>query len=470
MVFSSIIFIFFFLPAVLFFYYISPRVIRNGILFFFSLIFYSWGEPVYVLIMLFSTVFDYVNGILIERFKAKQKQGLAKAVLINAVCVNLGILCFFKYSNFFIENMNVVFDAGIPLLEIALPIGISFYTFQTMSYTIDVYTGAANTQRNIISFGSYVTMFPQLVAGPIVQYKDIDAQLKSRKETIDGFSYGIERFVIGLSKKVLLANNIGLIWEQISGGNLGTLAVSEAWLGAIAYAFQIYFDFSGYSDMAIGLGQMFGFRFRENFDHPYVSKSITEFWRRWHISLGTWFREYVYIPLGGNRKGPYRQMINILIVWCLTGFWHGASWNFVLWGLYFGVLLIIEKLFLLKHLEKSKWISHLYCLILVLVSWMIFAFDDMTNVSAYLKAMFGLNHAGVFNSNTIYYLGTNLLLFVACAVCSVGLIKKEKLSSKMKMNRNIVDISKIVILLVLFGINICFLIGDSYNPFLYFRF
>lgn len=470
MIFSSTLFIFFFLPSVLLIYFIVPPKFKNLTLFIFSLIFYAWGEPIYILIMLFSTVFDYANGLMIEKFYSNGKYNAAKIVLICSVVVNLGILGFFKYNNFFIENINALTGSNLSLFNIALPIGISFYTFQTMSYTIDVYRREVTAQRNIISFGAYVTMFPQLVAGPIIQYKDIEKQLISRKITSAGFSYGVKRFVCGLAKKVLLANNIGLLWEQISGGSLTTLPASEAWIGAIAFSFQIYFDFSGYSDMAIGLGEMFGFHFKENFIHPYCSKSITEFWRRWHISLGSWFREYVYIPLGGNRKGLRRQLINILIVWCLTGFWHGASWNFVIWGLYFGVLLIIEKAFLLKWLSKYKLLSHIYTLFLIIISWMIFAFDDISNVFLYLKAMFGLNEAGLFSSQALYYLGENAVLLFACAIFSIDIFKGKKLHFKTNALNNAATAVKYAVYAAAFFMSVSFLVGETYNPFLYFRF
>ena len=470
MVFSSILFIFFFLPAVLFMYFIVPQRLKNFVLLFFSLIFYTWGEPVYILIMLFSTVFDYINGLLIEKFYSNQRIKAAKIVLICSVVINLGILGFFKYNNFFIENINALQGVELPLIDIALPIGISFYTFQTLSYTIDVYRREIHAQKNIVSFGAYVTMFPQLVAGPIVQYKDIETQLNLHQVTVSGFSYGINRFIIGLAKKVLLANNIGLLWEQISGGSLSSLPTSEAWLGAIAFSFQIYFDFSGYSDMAIGLGEMFGFHFKENFNYPYCAKSITEFWRRWHISLGSWFREYVYIPLGGNRQGLKRQLFNILIVWCLTGFWHGASWNFVIWGLYFGVLLIIEKVFLLKRLSRHRLLSHIYTLILVVISWVIFAFDNISNVGLYLKAMFGLNGVGFFSSEASYLLYSNAILWIACAVFSINLSKRKSLSTETNVGKWVTPVVKTALSAGLFFISVSFLVGDTYNPFLYFRF
>lgn len=454
MVFSSILFIFYFLPLTLLLYYAGPSRLRNLVLLVMSLAFYSWGEPVYVSIMLFSTIFDYGNGLAIEKCLSSGRKRAARAVLLLSVAGNLGILGFFKYSNFFIETVNAVGGMDFPLLELSLPIGISFYTFQTMSYTIDVYLGQAGAQKNLVQFGAYVAMFPQLVAGPIVKYKDISGQLADRNVTAERFSYGISRFITGLSKKVLLANNIGMVWEQISGGNLAVLSAAEAWIGAAAFSFQIYFDFSGYSDMAIGLGELFGFHFQENFNHPYRSKSMTEFWRRWHISLGTWFREYVYIPLGGSRKGMKRQLCNLLIVWCLTGLWHGASWNFLVWGLYFGVFLTAEKLFLLRRLEALPgWVSHAYCLIFVAVSWVIFAFDSMADVCTYVKSMFGLGSGGWIGEAALYYGETWGVFFVVCALCSLGIFKMKR-----------------AFLPVLFAASICFLAGGTYNPFLYFRF
>lgn len=454
MVFSSILFIFYFLPLTLLLYYAGPSRLRNLVLLVMSLAFYSWGEPVYISIMLFSTVFDYGNGIAIEKCLSSGRKRAARAVLLLSVAGNLGILGFFKYSNFFIETVNAVGGTDFPLLELSLPIGISFYTFQTMSYTIDVYLGQAGAQKNLVQFGAYVAMFPQLVAGPIVKYKDISGQLADRNVTAERFSYGISRFITGLSKKVLLANNIGMVWEQISAGNLAGLSAAEAWIGAAAFSFQIYFDFSGYSDMAIGLGELFGFHFQENFNYPYRSKSMTEFWRRWHISLGTWFREYVYIPLGGSRKGMKRQLRNLLIVWCLTGLWHGASWNFLVWGLYFGVFLTAEKLFLLRRLEALPgWVSHAYCLIFVAVSWVIFAFDSMADVCTYVKSMFGLGSGGWIGEAALYYGKTWGVFFVVCALCSLGIFKMKR-----------------AFLPVLFAASICFLAGGTYNPFLYFRF
>lgn len=427
----------------------------------FSLLFYSWGEPVYILIMLFSAAFDYANGLMIERFRHEKRPGAAKAVMINSVVINLGILGFFKYGNFIIDNLNAALNTSIDPLDVALPLGISFYTFQTLSYTIDVYRDRVQAQRNIVSFGVYVSMFPQLIAGPIVQYKDIGGQLSQRTESISAFSYGIKRFIIGLSKKALLANNIGLLWEQISAADILSLSAGTAWLGAVAFSFQIYFDFSGYSDMAIGLGSMFGFSFPENFNLPYRAKSITEFWRRWHISLGAWFREYVYIPLGGNRKRPARLALNLLIVWGLTGLWHGASWNFVLWGLFFGMLLIMEKLCPEKILCRiPDLLRHIFTLILVIFSWMIFAFEDLGQMTGYLKAMLGLNQQRFMSSELMYYISANIILLSACAVCSF--------SPKISCRRY--KLCRVPMYFLLFFLCICFLVGDTYNPFLYFRF
>lgn len=348
MVFSSLLFLFYFLPAVLVVYFIVPRKAKNIVLLIFSLFFYAWGEPVYILLMMFSICMDFFLGLWLER--VRQNRERAKKVLVLAVVLNVALLAFFKYADFFVDNLNAVTGLAIPSLNIPLPIGISFYTFQAMSYLIDLYRGDVPVQRSIVAFGTYVSLFPQLIAGPIVRMRTVVGELADRRESFDDFSIGVKRFVAGLGKKVLIANTLGEVWSQVSAMEPDGLPVLTAWIGVLAYTFQIYFDFSGYSDMAIGLGRMFGFHFLENFDYPYISKSITEFWRRWHISLSSWFKEYVYIPLGGNRKGLSKQIRNILIVWLLTGFWHGASWNFVVWGLYFGVLLILEKLFLLRLL------------------------------------------------------------------------------------------------------------------------
>lgn len=472
MVFSSLPFLFRYLPIVLVLYFIAPKRFRNFILFIASLIFYAWGEPIYVCLMIFSTVVDYVHGRLVHRFKLKNEIGKAKLVVASSMIINLCLLGFFKYSDFFISNINALTGSAIPLLNLALPIGISFYTFQTMSYTIDIYRGEAKLQKNIISFGAYVALFPQLIAGPIVQYKTIATQLESRKETFDQFSYGVIRFMTGLGKKVLLANNIGLLWDQISQFSNDELTVVGAWLGITAFAFQIYFDFSGYSDMAIGLGNMFGFRFLENFNYPYMSKSITEFWRRWHISLGSWFRDYVYIPLGGNRCGLSKQIRNIAIVWLLTGVWHGASWNFIVWGAYFGLLLVIEKFILLKWLNKlPAFVSHIYALLFVWIGWVIFAFDDLSVGINYLKSMFGLNGLSFTNDQTLYLLLNYAVMLLILIFSCTHFPKKIAISLFGNYGeKRVTGIAQGIFIVGVFIISVAYLVDASYNPFLYFRF
>ncbi|SFB00097.1 MBOAT family O-acyltransferase [Clostridium frigidicarnis] len=467
MVFSSLIFIFIFLPITLAIYYISPRKFRNFVLLCASLVFYGWGEPVYIVIMVFSTIFDYMNGLFISKYR--KNKPICNAIFLNSVVINLGILFFFKYYGFLIDNINSILGLNINFHSLPLPVGISFYTFQTLSYVIDVYLGKVKAQKNIISFGAYVTMFPQLVAGPIVRYSDVNKELDNRKETFDNFGCGVERFITGLGKKVLLANNIGLLWTSIKASNISEISVFTSWIGILAFTFQIYFDFSGYSDMAIGLGKMFGFNFIENFNYPYVSKSITEFWRRWHISLGSWFREYVYIPLGGNRNGLRNQCRNLLVVWFLTGLWHGASWNFIFWGLYFGFFILIEKLFLLKYLEKNKVVAHIYTMILVILGWVFFDLDTLTNAFTYIKTMFGLNGAKFIDSASIYYLKNNIFLFIILGITSTPIISNiiEKLKEDMNGKvMNMLILANIFIMLI----SIAFLVNESYNPFLYFRF
>ncbi len=467
MVFSGLTFLLLFLPAVLLVYFIVPKRFKNAVLFLFSLLFYAWGEPVYVVLMLFSTVLDFSCGKVVDRYRGTPK---AKIGLLVSVFVNLGLLCLFKYTDFFITTINSITGTAIPLLNLPLPIGISFYTFQTMSYTIDVYRGDAKVQNNIISFGAYVSLFPQLIAGPIVRYQTIADQINDRTHSFDKFGDGVKRFAVGLAKKVLLANNIGLLWSAVSKTDISQLSVVSAWLGAIAFAFQIYFDFSGYSDMAIGLGKIFGFDFLENFNYPYISKSVTEFWRRWHISMGTWFRDYVYIPLGGNRKRFAVQIRNIAVVWLLTGFWHGASWNYVLWGVFYGILLIIEKLFLLKYLNKApSFIGHIYAMICVLIGWVFFAFEDITQGVDYLRVMFGGSSAFITNE-TLYQLISYVPLLLICVVAStpVGKILYGKLK-KLK-NSTLTSLVSISGMLAVTVLSTAYLISGSYNPFLYFRF
>nr|WP_296649488.1 MBOAT family O-acyltransferase [Romboutsia sp. 13368] len=458
MVFSSITFLFYFLPLVLFCYYLVPCKFKNFILLLFSLIFYAYGEPIYVLIMLFSCIVDYTHALIIDKYRGTYK---AKFALISSIVINLSLLGFFKYSDFFISIVNNFTNSNIALLNITLPIGISFYTFQTMSYTIDVYRNEAPVQKDIISLSTFVTLFPQLVAGPIVRYSDISHDLNNRVHNFDKFYEGVYRFIIGLCKKVILANNLGLIWYSVKSTPYDTLSLLTSWLGIICFTLQIYFDFSGYSDMAIGLGKIFGFDFLENFNFPYISKSITEFWRRWHISLGIWFRDYVYIPLGGNRCKKSRWFINIFIVWFLTGLWHGASFNFILWGLYFGIILVFEKLFLLEYLKKiPKWTNHLYTMFLVIIGFVLFEIDNLSGVLSYLNSMFNLGNS-IVDKTFFYYLIPNILLILFSIICVTPIVK------------NILDRYKYIRIIVLvFGmiLSVAFLVDASFNPFLYFRF
>jgi len=461
MVFSSLLFLFLFLPGVLVLYYCSPRRMRNLILFLTSLIFYAWGEPVYIIIMLVSTLTDYSFGLLLDRRNLTPMK--RKWIVACSIIVNLGLLSYFKYADFLIQNVNALLGTSIPLTELPLPIGISFYTFQSMSYIIDVYKGTAKAQRNWIDFGTYVALFPQLVAGPIVKYNTIAVQIRERSENIKMFAEGVRRFILGLAKKVLLANNIGLLWHTISSSNPDSLPALTAWLGIIAFAFQIYFDFSGYSDMAIGLGLMFGFQFNENFNKPYIAQSITDFWRRWHISLSSWFRDYVYIPLGGNRRGLAIQIRNILIVWLLTGFWHGASWNFVLWGLYFGVILIMEKWWGLRLLHNlPRWARHFYALMLILIGWVLFAFDQPSLIISYLRAMAGFNHQPFWNDDTVYFFYTNSVLLLILIIASLP----KKHWSRLKE----ISLFHLVWYGFLFFLSVAYLVDATFNPFLYFRF
>lgn len=449
MVFSSITFLFVFLPIVLLAYFLLPEKCRNYCLLAASLFFYAWGEPVYVLLMLLSIAFNYVCGRELEEEENERKR---KINMIFAVAADLSVLALFKYCTF---------------LNLSLPIGISFYTFQAISYIIDVYRKDAQAQKNPLYFGLYITMFPQLIAGPIVRYLDIEEQMISRKITAKSFGIGVRRFLLGLAKKAILANGIGMVFSEITASGVD-LCVSAAWLGAVAYTLQIYFDFSGYSDMAIGLGKMFGFDFNENFLQPYTSTSVTEFWRRWHVSLSTWFREYVYIPLGGNRRGTKRQIINLLIVWTLTGIWHGASLNFMFWGFYYGVILILEKFIWGKYVEKlPALLRHLYCMVLVVIGWVFFFSNTMGDALLYLKSMFG-GGSGFFADNltgsSICY---HWLMWVLCIFACTKLCRR--LLDKAERSRKLEWVVNVAYLLVFF-IAVSCLITDSYNPFLYFRF
>ena len=465
MVFSSLVFLFIFLPAVLALYYITPRRFRNLTLFVADLVFYAWGEPKLVILMMVSIVVNYAAGILLGLSRKKKK--LSKLILILDIVINLGLLGFFKYAGFIGETLNFVLPfVNIPVIKVALPIGISFYTFQTMSYTIDVYRNTVSVQKNFITFGTYVSLFPQLIAGPIVRYEDVAAQLMSRRESLEQFSSGVKLFLIGLSKKILIANEMGHLWDAVreSGAQSGALG---AWVGIIAYTFQIYYDFSGYSDMAIGLGRMFGFEFIKNFDYPYISRSITEFWRRWHISLGTWFREYVYIPLGGNRHGLARQIINIWVVWFLTGMWHGASWNFILWGLYFGILLVLEKSFLLKVLKKLPvFISHIYALLLIVLGWVLFYFEDMGKLGEFVGRLFGSSGLTAGTNITVTIL-SYVPLLIAAAVFSTPLAGFLYKKIKSVPVRYVFENAACIAAMLLCTAE---LVSSDYNPFLYFKF
>ncbi len=469
MVFSSLLFLFRFLPFVLLAYYIVPQKFRNAVLFFSSLVFYAWGEPIYILLILFSTVLDYCMGqvVAVNREKGNKKGAIA-GVTISAI-VNLSLLGFFKYAGFFLQIIHTVTGISVPEVHIALPIGISFYTFQTMSYTIDIYRGDAKVQKDFVSFGAYVSLFPQLIAGPIIRYKDIDTQLRKRKENVSDFSNGILRFMTGLGKKVLIANQVGELWKEIAATPASQLTTAMAWLGVLAFTLQIYFDFSGYSDMAIGLGAMFGFSFPENFHYPYESKSITEFWRRWHISLGTWFREYVYIPLGGNRVGKSRQFFNIAVVWLLTGLWHGAYLNFVLWGVFYGVLLVIEKSLWKPLLSKlPRIMQHMYTMIFVMIGWAIFSWQDMADGVSYFKAMF-FDGAGMIDRKTFYYLASDGILLVVGMIGSLSVVKRM-VQRILPDNTVLREIGNLIFVIIIFITCVAMLVNSSYNPFLYFRF
>lgn len=457
-----------FLPIVLLLYYISPRILKNSILLIASLIFYAWGEPIYVFLMIGTIILDYILAILID--KKRHDEGKCKFIFILTIILNVSILGFFKYFGFLVNNINSIFNINIPFEGVALPIGISFYTFQVLSYIVDVYLDKVAVQHNIINFATYVTMFPQLVAGPIVQYQTIENQLNTRKESIIKFGEGAERFIQGLGKKVLLANNIGILWTTISALDTSSISVLTAWLGIIAYTFQIYFDFSAYSDMAIGLGKMFGFEFMENFNYPYISKSVTEFWRRWHISLGTWFREYIYIPLGGNRVSVPKQIRNIFVVWALTGLWHGANWNFVIWGLYYGVLLFIEKFVLKSVLDKiPNFIKHIYTMLFVIVGWLFFASEDLGFAIEYLKVMFFVAGNSVIDNMALYYIYTNIIMFVILTILSTPVIKIYLKNLAKRYRDKLFNPSLVIYGLVLFLVT-AYLVNETYNPFLYFRF
>lgn len=462
MVFTSISFIYYFLPLLLIFYFVVPKKFRNIILLMFSVLFYFYGEPKYILLMLIEVLISYVVGLLIDKYKSKN-------ILIIGIFIHVLLFGIFKYFNFVIINVNNLFHSNLNLLNVVLPIGISFYTFQIISYEIDVYNKKVNVQNNILKYFLYVFLFPQLIAGPIVRYQDVNNEIDNRNVTFEMFANGLRRFIIGLSKKVIIANNLGELCNIYL--NLGDKSVLFTWIFAISYMLQIYFDFSGYSDIAIGLGKMLGFNFPENFNYPYMAKSITDFWRRWHMTLSSWFRDYVYIPLGGNKKGVLKQIRNILIVWSLTGLWHGASWNFIVWGLYFGILLILEKFILKKYFSNvPKFIKGIYTLFLVMISFVIFQGDSLSSAFNIIKGLFGLNGELFINNVTLYYLKGYVLFIVLGVISSTNYVKNLVIKISNGKGKKIINILEPIYLLILLIIVTMYLIDSSYNPFLYFRF
>ena len=466
MLFSSISFLYYFLPCVLLLYFAAPKRLKNSVLLLASLFFYGWGEPKYLVFMLVSIAQGYVFGLLIEKYRGMKR---SKLFLTASVLFSLGLLGYCKYADFLIENFNAATGLSVPLLEIALPIGISFYTFQILSYAVDVYRGSVGAQKNFIRLALYIAMFPQLIAGPIVRYADIETQLGARSHTLAGAAVGVRRFILGLSKKVLLANLLGGLVAAFKAS--GEKSVLYVWLYAVAYALQVYFDFSGYSDMAIGLGRIFGFRFAENFDHPYVSGSVTEFWRRWHISLGTWFRDYLYIPLGGNRVSRPRWLLNLLIVWMATGLWHGAAWNFVVWGLWFAALLILEKLWLLPRLERCKPLGWVYTLFFVVLGFVIFDASSLGGAASTLASMFGGAGLPAATAESLYALRSNFVLLAAAAVGATPVPQRiAAAAQRSRYGRLALQSAEPVVLLALLVVCTAFLVDGSFNPFLYFRF
>ena len=470
MLFSSITFLFIFLPLTLLLYYLVPVRMKNYVMLAASLIFYAWGEPVYIILMILSIILNYFCGQ--DIYEKRDNARAMKMSLMFGVVMNLLILGFFKYYGLLMDTINAILPIDIPYRVLALPIGISFYTFQAMSYLIDVYRKEVKPQENILYFALYISMFPQLIAGPIVRYIDIEEQLKERSINSTKFGEGAMYFIRGLAKKVVLANTFGSVYEQVAAMQMGSFSTLTAWVGAIAYAFQIYFDFGGYSDMAIGLGKMFGFEFLPNFNYPYIAKSITDFWRRWHISLSTWFREYVYIPLGGNRCTPSRHILNLLIVWMLTGLWHGAQWNFMFWGLYYGVILILEKYLWGSKIEKlPSAVQHIYAFVLVLFGWVFFFSPTLGYAGQYLKVMFGIGAKGIFDKQGFFMIFTNWLLIVIAVLASAPrgykLLKKITGCGQSEEVRAIVTCA---VYIAMFLLCIAFLVTETYNPFLYFRF
>ena len=470
MLFSSITFLFIFLPLTLLLYYLVPFRMKNYVMLAASLIFYAWGEPVYIILMILSIILNYFCGQ--DIYEKRDNARAMKMSLMFGVIMNLLILGFFKYYGLLMDTINAILPIDIPYRVLALPIGISFYTFQAMSYLIDVYRKEVKPQENILYFALYISMFPQLIAGPIVRYIDIEEQLKERSINSTNFGEGAMYFIRGLAKKVVLANTFGSVYEQVAAMQMGSFSTLTAWVGAIAYAFQIYFDFGGYSDMAIGLGKMFGFEFLPNFNYPYIAKSITDFWRRWHISLSTWFREYVYIPLGGNRCTPSRHILNLLIVWMLTGLWHGAQWNFMFWGLYYVVILILEKYLWGSKIEKlPSAVQHIYAFVLVLFGWVFFFSPTLGYAGQYLKVMFGIGAKGIFDKQGFFMIFTNWLLIVIAILASAP--RGYKLLKKITgcwQSEEVRAIVTCAVYIAMFLLCIAFLVTETYNPFLYFRF
>lgn len=470
MLFSSITFLFIFLPLTLLLYYLVPFRMKNYVMLAASLIFYAWGEPVYIILMILSIILNYFCGQ--DIYEKRDNARAMKMSLMFGVVMNLLILGFFKYYGLLMDTINAILPIDIPYRVLALPIGISFYTFQAMSYLIDVYRKEVKPQENVLYFALYISMFPQLIAGPIVRYIDIEEQLKERSINSTKFGEGAMYFIRGLAKKVVLANTFGSVYEQVAAMQMGSFSTLTAWVGAIAYAFQIYFDFGGYSDMAIGLGKMFGFEFLPNFNYPYIAKSITDFWRRWHISLSTWFREYVYIPLGGNRCTPSRHILNLLIVWMLTGLWHGAQWNFMFWGLYYGVIFILEKYLWGSKIEKlPAAVQHIYAFVLVLFGWVFFFSPTLGYAGQYLKVMFGIGAKGIFDKQGFFMIFTNWLLIVIAILASAP--RGYKLLKKITgcwQSEEVRAIVTCAVYIAMFLLCIAFLVTETYNPFLYFRF
>ena len=470
MLFSSITFLFLFLTVTVLIYYLVPQKTRNLVLLIASLFFYAWGEPVYVVLMILSILLNFFCGKDIGEKRADPVR--AKRSLIFAVVMNVLILGFFKYYGLLMETLNVLFPYEIPYRELALPIGISFYTFQELSYLIDIYRGNAKPQQRLLPFALYISMFPQLIAGPIVRYVDIEAQLLNRVMSMRKFGQGVMYFIVGFAKKVVLADSIGALYEQITALPIGSFSVLTAWVGCLAFAFQIYFDFSGYSDMAIGLGKMFGFEFRKNFQYPYIAKNIGEFWRRWHISLGTWFREYVYIPLGGNKCPASRHLLNLLIVWALTGLWHGAQWNFLAWGLYYGVILILERYVWGRALGRlPAFVQHIYTFVLVLIGWVFFFSPSLGAAMDYLGVMFGAGASAWIDRQGFYFLLTHWLLFLLCVIgSSLRGMNILRLLTGSYESRRIRQIAACAVYIGMFLVSLAFLVTESFHPFLYFRF